>query len=497
MIDRVFSLCTIRDIDVWKISSNYIVDNINAKYYYLVVPPDDVLSFKNISNKMFDVLDETLFLQNVDQYEKLPNWYKQQIIKLNCLTMLRFGEIGLIWDSDTIPVKKLNFFKNNVISFFPSNEYHEPYFDSISRLLNLKKIEQNSFVSQCFPIKYEWFENFKYEIEKKHNENWIKSIVNNFDYSVNNSFSEYETLGTFISHNYKDEYKFSNQYWIRRGYALFRAPEYLKYFKFLLKISPIYFIAFEKWDSKITIYSIFRKIIRKIKSLFKKSKPQVDNYLSSIFKETKNLDIIQVGANDGIQNDPIRRFFRFKGSYRATLIEPIPYYFEKLKLLYSDRDDIFLVNAAISNDIGKKKLYFIPPKIADQMNGDGPQNNWAHGQGSFDIEIIKYWIIENSFRGINYVKNISFYINSIISIDLITSKLSEFQSSSDNQLLVIDAQGFEQSVLKSVDWKNSPKYILIEDDLKNKDVLMFLKSKNYKWVAGSIDKIYKLNSNEK
>ena len=147
--------------------------------------------------------------------------------------------------------------------------------------------------------------------------------------------------------------------------------------------------------------------------------------------------------------------------------------------------------------LAKKKLYFIPPKIADKMNGDGPQNNWAHGQGSFDKEIVKYWIIENSFRGINYVKNIPLYINSIISIDVFTSKLSEFQSSSNDQLLVIDVQGFEQSVLKSVDWKNSPKYILIEDDLKNKDVLMFLKSKNYKWVAGSIDKIYKLNSNEK
>ena len=36
-----------------------------------------------------------------------------------------------------------------------------------------------------------------------------------------------------------------------------------------------------------------------------------------------------------------------------------------------------------------KELYFIKPAVADQMNGDGPMNNWAHGQGSFDKKIIK------------------------------------------------------------------------------------------------------------
>ena len=50
----------------------------------------------------------------------------------------------------------------------------------------------------------------------------------------------------------------------------------------------------------------------------------------------------------------------------------------------------------------KQKLYFIPPKVADQMNGDGPFNNWAHGQGSFNLDVVIYCIKKNIFIFLAY-----------------------------------------------------------------------------------------------
>ena len=52
------------------------------------------------------------------------------------------------------------------------------------------------------------------------------------------------------------------------------------------------------------------------------------------------------------------------------------------------------------------------------MNGDGPFNNWAHGQGSFNLEVVIYWIKKNIFRGKKYIEKIPYFISSIESINV-------------------------------------------------------------------------------
>ena len=128
----------------------------------------------------------------------------------------------------------------------------------------------------------------------------------------------------------------------------------------------------------------------------------------------------------GIQNDPIREFLKEKGNYKALLIEPIPFYISKLRELYIGRDDVEIIQAACGKMESTNYLFYINPKIAGEMNGDGPYNDWSHGQGSFSKETIKYWIDKNKFRGENYVKNINKYYNSIEKIELKTSLTCDF-----------------------------------------------------------------------
>jgi len=44
------------------------------------------------------------------------------------------------------------------------------------------------------------------------------------------------------------------------------------------------------------------------------------------------------------------------------------------------------------------------------MNGDGPFNNRAQGQGSFDRQFVEDSIKKNYFRGKSYQEKIPFYI---------------------------------------------------------------------------------------
>ena len=69
-------------------------------------------------------------------------------------------------------------------------------------------------------------------------------------------------------------------------------------------------------------------------SFFTRNKKKaIDNFLENYFNSSEDKTVIQIGANDGIQNDPIRKFLKYPGNYKAVLIEPIPYYVKRLKKL--------------------------------------------------------------------------------------------------------------------------------------------------------------------
>lgn len=222
--------------------------------------------------------------------------------------------------------------------------------------------------------------------------------------------------------------------------------------------------------------------------------PDTDTFYNQFFQSTDVKLIIQVGANDGIQNDPLRKYFIKPGNYAAILIEPIPFYVNKLCDLYKDRADIRIIHRACGNRDEPLTLYYMPPDVADKMNGNGPFNNWGHGQGSFDKETVIYWIMQNKFRGENYEINIPYFIQSITSIDIPVMRVKDISINSaitNNTLLVIDVQGLELEVISGINWDNAPQYIVFEDDMeKGIPVIELLKSKHYEYICGDSDKVF-------
>lgn len=149
-------------------------------------------------------------------------------------------------------------------------------------------------------------------------------------------------------------------------------------------------------------------------------------------------------------------------------------------------------DVAVGSAESIRELFFIRPEVADVMNRDGPKNDWAHRQGSFDKEIIIYWINKNSFRGKEYVANINHYVRSITSINVnVMPTESLLEKNRFGLLIVIDVQGFESEVLDGIDWHNPPEWIVIEDDLgKSLDHIAYFSKFGYHWVAGENDKVF-------
>lgn len=67
---------------------------------------------------------------------------------------------------------------------------------------------------------------------------------------------------------------------------------------------------------------------------------------------------LQVGAYDGMHGDPIQRHVRKRG-WHGILVEPQPSHFGRLVENYAGFDGLRFVNAAISDQAGRRTLYVV------------------------------------------------------------------------------------------------------------------------------------------
>lgn len=85
--------------------------------------------------------------------------------------------------------------------------------------------------------------------------------------------------------------------------------------------------------------------------------------LSSILGRPVN--VLQIGANDGKQSDPVHRFITDFG-WRGVLVEPVSRNFKALAATYATQvsaETVSLVRAAITQEIGQATMYV--PKLGD------------------------------------------------------------------------------------------------------------------------------------
>jgi FkbM family methyltransferase len=150
-------------------------------------------------------------------------------------------------------------------------------------------------------------------------------------------------------------------------------------------------------------------------------------------KGRNNIAILQIGANDGISNDPVREFLVAGTGWYGYLIEPIPHLFDKLQKNYRGNKNVQLIQCAVSDKTGKANIYSfkkselkVLPFYADQI-------------ASFDKEhLVKH------FPGF---ENIESLIEEI-SVDTFTMEgLIERYKIEKAAVLIIDVEGHEKQLI--------------------------------------------------
>jgi len=157
-----------------------------------------------------NVVKEILY-QRIGSADR-AGWYFQQFLKMSMSHHPEIADHYLIWDSDTVLLKGIDFFSDNKVLVNPKEECHPPYFKTIKKLLDLERQVDFSFISEHLMVKSAYMRELIAELsaaaDSAGRSSWFEHVLTNVDErDLNGSgFSEFETYGNFIASRYPESF---------------------------------------------------------------------------------------------------------------------------------------------------------------------------------------------------------------------------------------------------------------------------------------------------
>lgn len=157
---------------------------------------EDILPFENVKSAIEKVLGYSVTRGFV-------GWYYQQFLKMQYARMCK-DEYYMTWDGDTIPIRKFEMIENGRPIIDWKREYHKPYFDTINKLFGgVGKVLEPSFISEHMLFSktemtnmMEWIEQAEHLEGDTFYERILQAVGK--EYMNGNSYSEFETYGTYL-----------------------------------------------------------------------------------------------------------------------------------------------------------------------------------------------------------------------------------------------------------------------------------------------------------
>ena len=213
---------------------------------------DAILPFDAVHEVMKQALREVL--QGQELPRGITGWYYQQFLKMQYARICK-DDYYLVWDGDTIPCRPFSMFheERGIPYLDLKAEYHKEYFDTLSKLIpGMRKCIEKSFISEHMLINGHTMCRLLQEIEANRdipgNTFWEKIIhaIDVRDLQAN-SFSEFETYGTYVAMRCPETYRLRSWHSFRYG-GVFYSLDTISDEDYEWLGKDFYAISFEKGD---------------------------------------------------------------------------------------------------------------------------------------------------------------------------------------------------------------------------------------------------------
>lgn len=155
------------------------------------------------------------------------------------------------------------------------------------------------------------------------------------------------------------------------------------------------------------------------------------------WRRGRRVNFIQIGAADGLRNDPFREFIIT--GWRGVLVEPLPDVFQLLKRNYAHCKGVTFVNAAVSDRDADMTFYGFDEKLLSQLDLETRLD--YQRKASFTREHVERFVKDEHRWGIK---------GTTIPCLSLQSLLAKHWDGSPVQLLALDVEGHEPEIIQSL-----------------------------------------------
>jgi FkbM family methyltransferase len=200
--------------------------------------------------------------------------------------------------------------------------------------------------------------------------------------------------------------------------------------------------------SRPGIYDILKAVKRRLGGA---PDPQYDWFDSFSRSQQDTVRFIQIGASDGLRNDPVREFI-VRDHWQGVLIEPLPEVFEMLKRNYAGRSGLSFLNAAISQEEGSSLSFWtFKPEFLRGLSTEKRMDYLR--KASFDKAHVRKFLNAEPEDVLREIP---------VPCRTLTSVMNQYLPGGLD-LLVIDAEGHEPHIIRSIDFAAvRPKAVFFE-----------------------------------
>ena len=195
-------------------------------------------------------------------------------------------------------------------------------------------------------------------------------------------------------------------------------------------------------------FPLIHDSIRRLYCVFR---PGIRFWVEQTFRNLDEVFVLKIGANDGVENDPLADFLLHDQRYHGVLVEPIPSYAQMLLANYEGTGRFKIKQAAIAAKDSRASMYYVDETVTDSKGQPIPE--WLRGVASMDRSHVERHLRPEMYEAIMEITVECLSLPSLLARNRVRRI----------DLLQIDAEGHDYVVLKQFDFSVlRPKLVIFE-----------------------------------
>jgi FkbM family methyltransferase len=187
-------------------------------------------------------------------------------------------------------------------------------------------------------------------------------------------------------------------------------------------------------------------LLREFYCLFR---PGIRAAVVQAFKRSDRIRVLKIGANDGVNGDPLAALLLKDRRYMGVLVEPLPQYALPLERAYGGSGRFEVIQVAITDTDGDVEMYYFDESKAQDL--DFPA--WYREIASLDEEHVKKHLPTHLHHAVGVTAVLAMSVQTL-------ARRCDWQTI---DLLHIDTEGHDFRILQQFDFKvGHPRVIIAE-----------------------------------